>query len=194
MALPKLGGTLQQLAVAAAACGPRLRHLVLENVRELPPEVAALPLDTLVWMGQGRHSWPAGLAGVQLPSAGPYLTSLRRLALTSEVAANSTTALSAMSQLEALAILGREPYEREWPAPVPKRIASETRVLEWAAAQQPASLRRLGVSFDPWQFDRTSWSWRLYARPVLAGAAKLPLPPSLQVELSAKLLCELRDT
>lgn len=133
-ALAELSASLRQLA--AAATGQQLRHLVLEFTRQLPPEVALLPLDTLYW--SGYRSAP-GQPDSQLPGSGPYLSSLRRLALPSAVAASSLAVLGAMPQLGALAILGRTLAKPD--------VAHEARMVEWAAQQRPTGLRRLAISF-----------------------------------------------
>ena len=175
----RLGSTLQQLAVAAAA-GQQLTHLVLEgDMPQLPAQVAALPhLQALYWT--------SGSAASQLPASGPYLTSLRRLALASVVAAGNTGVLGAMPNLASLAVL------RTTDSP-PKDVAPELSIVRWAAQHQPARLRRLAVSFDLCNFSRTSWAWSKYGQWLQAELPRLRLPPWLWFELNNTLLRELRD-
>lgn len=178
-ALAELGSALQQLAAVAAA-GQQLQHLVLEDVRELPPELAALPhLESLYWVKGYAYGGPA----TQLPACGPYLSSLRRLAIPSSMAAGNTAVLAAKSRLEALAL--QCPASRGYGAAI--EVAAEARVLEWVARQRPPSLRRLALAFDP-----AGRYWAKYKRPMAKLLARAQLPPSLTVELDDALLRELR--
>ena len=174
----ELCSMVQQL-VEAAADGQQLTHLVLDCTHQLPAEVAALPhLQALFWMG--------GSAATQLPASGPYLTSLRRLALASRVAASNTARLSAMPKLEALAVFGPG-------SNCPKDVATELGIMQWAAQQPQPGLRRLGVSFNNANFRPGSWAWSQYGEALQAELARMRLPPWLRVELSSALLSELQS-
>lgn len=130
LALAELGGTLQQLTASAAA-GQRLRNLVLEDVWELPPQVAALPhLETLYWV---EHRAPVDAP--QLSASGAYLSSLRRLALRSCVAASSTAALGAIPRFEALA---------SWD-PAPTRPPTRRWRPAWLSARRSGGLPACGA-------------------------------------------------
>ncbi len=177
----ELGSALQQL-VAAAAAGQQLRHLVLENVRKLPAEVAALPhLETLCWAGQWACQLACSGPAPQLPASGPYLSSLRRLALAAGVAAGNTAVLATMPRLEALVLQCQAAFKTS------AEGSDEASVLAWAAQRRPSSLRRLALAFEQYGWDSAKYKQQLEAH--LAG---LELPPSLTVELNDALLRELQ--
>ncbi|KAI7837895.1 hypothetical protein COHA_008296 [Chlorella ohadii] len=141
----ELSRVLQQLTAAAAA-GQQLRHLVLENLRQLPAE---------------------------LPASGPYLSSLRRLALAAGVAAGNTAVLATMPRLEALVLQCQAAFKTS------AEGSDEASVLAWAAQRRPPSLRRLALAFN--QFGWESQKYKGMLESLMSG---LQLPPSVTVELN----------
>ena len=118
-------------------------------------------LQALYWLDSGSPSDPV------LPR-GPWLGSLRRLAVATHMAQRSLAVLSEATQLQALAIKG-------WSAEAALRVAA-------CAAGMPA-LRRLAVAFSKYDSGQPdSFVWDTCWRPFKEGLARLRLPPEFQVE------------
>ena len=113
-------------------------------------------LQAFYWLDSG------GLPDPGLPR-GPWLGSIRRLAVATHVAERSLAVLSEATQLQALAISGGS-------------AEAALQVTAWAAGM-PA-LRRLAVALDlcAWT-KRQSVVWR----PFKDGLARLQLPPDFRV-------------
>lgn len=173
--LAELRCTLQQL-VAAAARGQQLRHLVLEDVWQLPAEVGLLPqLHTLVVVARAEFGMEPDS---HLPSRGPYLSSLRRLALPSWLATASLSALRGMPRLEALALVGAE-----LEGPFVAAESAELGLLAFVALGGFRSLRQMAVSFGlQGKFD---WASSKHGQPLTVHAVQLT--PWTQLELSSAL-------